>query len=215
MFPGKTKKVNGTRKGELEDSSTSEGYVNVNKTVEAFAPPVRSHSPSQSAIFSEDTELKGSLSFGTKLEFNGRFEGEIFANGPLVIGEKAIIKADINAAASVIIYGKVKGNIVAKDRIELGPKAHLYGDVRSPKFMISEGAVFSGKADTLDGASKSTDAFSNLFKRLGSPENQQPSSSGSASNASGGNSSSSSSNASGGSSSIANRASSPTLDPKK
>ena len=120
----------------------------------------------QTSYFSEDTELKGSLSFTTKLEFHGRFEGEFFANGPLVIGEKAVVKADINATSSVVIYGKVKGNISAKEKVELGPKAHLYGDVHSPKFMISEGAVFIGRADTLEGDAKPAEDFINLFKRL-------------------------------------------------
>ncbi|MFZ5806099.1 MAG: bactofilin family protein [Verrucomicrobiota bacterium] len=129
--------------------------------------PIPSMSSSQtSTVFSEDTELRGSLSFTTKLEFNGRFEGDLQANGPLIIGEKAVIKADIQATSSVVIYGKVKGNISAKEKIELGPKAHLYGDVRCPKFMISEGAIFIGRADTLDGTAKPSDEFSNLFKRL-------------------------------------------------
>jgi cytoskeletal protein CcmA (bactofilin family) len=124
--------------------------------------------PNQSTVFSEDTELKGSLSFTTRLEFNGRFEGELLANGPLVIGEKALVRAEINATSSVVIYGKVKGNVVAKEKIELGPKAHLYGDVRSPKFMISEGAVFIGRVDTLEGGAKPSDEFNTLFRRLNS-----------------------------------------------
>lgn len=124
-------------------------------------------STQQSTVFSEDTELRGALSFTTKMEFNGRFEGDVAASGPLIMGEKAVVKADIQSTSSVVIYGKVKGNITAKDKVELGPKAHLYGDVHSPKFMISEGAIFIGRADTLDGGAKPSDEFNNLFKRLG------------------------------------------------
>lgn len=120
----------------------------------------------QSTVLSEDVEFKGTLASSNRLELHGRFEGEIIANGPLEIGEKGMVKGDIHGSASVVIRGKVKGNVHAKEKVELGPLAHLYGDIRSPKFVISEGAVFVGRVDTLEGGSKSED-FSNLFKRLG------------------------------------------------
>lgn len=116
-------------------------------------------------VFSEDAELKGQLCFTTKLEFNGRFEGEIQADGPLIVGEKALIKGDIHAAQSVIVIGKVKGNITSKDQVEL--KGHLYGDVKAKSFIISQGATFVGRSETLDGKSAG-DEFNNIFTRLDS-----------------------------------------------
>lgn len=123
-------------------------------------------SSSQGTVFAEDTELKGSLSFTSRLEFNGRFEGELMAEAPLIIGETALIKGDVISSSSVTVLGKVKGNITAKDRVELKEKAHLYGDVRSPKLCIREGAIFVGRSDSLDGSNPSGD-FDNLFDRLG------------------------------------------------
>ncbi len=120
---------------------------------------------STATIFSEDAELKGSLSFTSKLELNGRFEGEIIAEGPLIVGEKAIVKADITATSSVVIYGKVKGNINAKQQVELKEMGHLYGDVRAPKFLIADGAVFVGRSDTLEGKAPAND-FENIFTKL-------------------------------------------------
>jgi len=116
-------------------------------------------------VFSEDAELKGTLSFATKLEFNGRFEGEIYAEGPLIIGEKAIIKGDIHASSTVSIFGKIKGNITTKDRLELKEMAQVYGDVKSLKLAIAEGAVFVGHSETLESSGAPAE-FANIFTRL-------------------------------------------------
>lgn len=122
-------------------------------------------SESKSTFFSEDAELKGSLSFSNKMEFNGRFEGELIADGPLVIGEKAMIRGDVIASSSVIIYGKIKGNISAKERVELKDQGQLYGDVKSPKLLVADGAIFVGRSDTLDSSKPAAD-FGNMFNRL-------------------------------------------------
>jgi cytoskeletal protein CcmA (bactofilin family) len=121
-------------------------------------------SKSSGAVLSEDVEFKGTLSFSSRMEVNGRFEGEILADGPLVIGDTAVVKANISAESSVLIRGKVQGNIESKDKVELASNAQLFGDVRCPKFSLAEGAIFVGKSDTL-GGKPSTD-FSSIFTRL-------------------------------------------------
>lgn len=116
-------------------------------------------------VFSNDAELKGTLSFATKLEFNGRFEGEMHAEGPLVIGEKAVIKGHIHSSAPVVIYGKMKGNIITTDRIELKDQAQLYGDVKAARLIVAEGATFVGRSDTPEGNKPEAD-FGNIFTRI-------------------------------------------------
>ncbi len=117
------------------------------------------------AYFSEDVEFKGTLCFEKNMEINGKFEGEIIAEGKLIVGESALIKADIVAPA-IIVKGKVQGNLVARDRVELHSGAHLYGDVKTPQFVLSEGVTFVGSSDTLEGNKPATD-FSSMFSRLG------------------------------------------------
>jgi cytoskeletal protein CcmA (bactofilin family) len=117
------------------------------------------------AVISEDVEFKGVLSFANQLEINGRFEGEIQAEGPLVIGESAIVKASIKSESNVVVRGKVQGNIQAKEKVEVVGNAQLYGDVSAPKFSLAETAVFVGKSDTLVGKPPVSD-FANIFTRL-------------------------------------------------
>jgi cytoskeletal protein CcmA (bactofilin family) len=120
----------------------------------------------KTALISEDVELKGSLSFNTKLELNGRFEGEILADAPLVIGPSALVKADITSTSSVVIFGKVKGNITAKEQVELKERSQLFGDVKVPRFIVADGATFVGRSDTSEGASASDAEFNQMFSRL-------------------------------------------------
>ncbi len=117
------------------------------------------------ALMSEDVECKGTLTFSSEMEFNGRFEGEIHADGPLTVGEKAVLKAQINSKSSVVIKGKLQGNITAKDRVEIAPSAQVYGDITAPKVTLKEGAVFVGKTNTLENGKASAD-FTNIFSRL-------------------------------------------------
>ncbi len=149
----------------------------------AISKPKDKESPSRmskssTAILSEDVEFKGVLNFNSSMEIHGRFEGQIFAEGDLVIGESALVKADIQSSSSVVIRGKVQGNVTAKEKVEISSKAQLYGDVTAPRFILAEGAAFVGSSRTSDKTSPPSD-FSNIFTRLDKPKSgSSPSGSG-------------------------------------
>ena len=131
--------------------------------------PAPSSTSSQSnhrggAIITDQVELKGSLAFEGNLEFNGHFEGEIISGGTLLIGADAILKGDIQAN-KVILHGKMHGNISATESIEVCDQAQLYGDVRAGKFIVSEGAIFRGRSEPLEGKAASPD-FLPTFRHL-------------------------------------------------
>lgn len=137
------------------------------KGAKEIMEPTRTSKPS-AAVLSEDVEFKGTLCFSSTMEINGRFEGEIIADGPLIIGESAVVKADIQAQSTVVIRGKMQGNINAKDKVEIAAKAQLYGDVISPRFSLMDGAIFVGSSRTLEKSAPPAD-FGNLFSRLDKP----------------------------------------------
>jgi len=94
-------------------------------------------------LLDKGAEFEGKLTFEGKVQINGRFRGEIFSEGVLVIGEGAEVDAKIEID-TVIIQGQVTGNILAKRRIEMHPPAVVKGDIISPGLVVSEGAVFEG-----------------------------------------------------------------------
>ena len=74
---------------------------------------------------------------------DGKLTGEVHSNGMLIIGEKAIVRAEIQAAV-VLVRGEAHGTIYAKSRIEAYSPAKIYGDLYSPVLVFGEGVVFEG-----------------------------------------------------------------------
>ena len=99
-------------------------------------------------VFSKDTEFFGDLKFKKSLQIDGYLEGEIESEGFLVIGEGAVVRANIRAK-TVIIGGEVHGNIEAADRLEILTSGKLYGNIRTAKLRIADGVVFEGKCEMI------------------------------------------------------------------
>jgi len=126
-------------------------------------------------VLTAETEFKGVLAFSGELHLHGRLEGTIDAeSGLLVIGDAAIIKADIHAQ-DVLIHGKVQGNVFASGRVELRGKAQVYGDVRSNRFIIEDGVVFVGRSEILSERAEPAPDFTQIFTRInGTKEAKSP-----------------------------------------
>ncbi len=96
-----------------------------------------------STILERDAEFEGKLTFEGTVQINGKFNGEIFSDGMLIVGDGAEVKANIDVGV-VIISGTVMGTIRAKQKIEMVDHARVFGDIFSPALAVSEGAIFEG-----------------------------------------------------------------------
>ncbi|MEA2039166.1 MAG: polymer-forming cytoskeletal protein [Thermodesulfobacteriota bacterium] len=90
-----------------------------------------------------DTEFEGKLSFTGTVRIDGRFKGDILAEGSLIVGETSIVEADIRVL-QIIINGEVRGDIVAESVIEIRAPAKVIGNINAPSIIIQQGAVFEG-----------------------------------------------------------------------
>ena len=68
------------------------------------------------AFLGKGAEFVGKLIFNGAVRIDGDFQGEVYGQGSLDIGEGALVKANI-AANNVYIGGEVQGNINVKDKI--------------------------------------------------------------------------------------------------
>ena len=96
--------------------------------------------------------FEGKLTFEGTVRIDGRFRGEVFTDDVLVIGEGAIVEAEIDVG-EVIIQGTVIGNIKAKRSIEIHAPGRVKGDVHTPSLQIDKGVVFEGRS-FMEGATK-------------------------------------------------------------
>jgi|SRR5450759_2013311 cytoskeletal protein CcmA (bactofilin family) len=97
------------------------------------------------AFLGQGAEFIGKLIFNGSVRIDGNFQGEIYGQGSLVVGEGALVKANI-AVKSIYIGGEVQGSIEAKEKIDIQSTGKFLGDVRTPVFIIEEGAFFDGKS---------------------------------------------------------------------
>jgi cytoskeletal protein CcmA (bactofilin family) len=95
------------------------------------------------AYLDQGSKVSGKLTFEGPARIDGQVDGEINAKDSVVIGESAVVTAQITAA-SIIVAGKVSGDITAGQRIEIRPSAKVLGNLTSPVLVVLEGAVFEG-----------------------------------------------------------------------
>jgi len=74
----------------------------------------------------------------------GRFRGEVFSDDTLVIGEGALVEAEIDIG-EIIVQGTVVGNIKAKRSMIHAP-GRVKGDIHTPSLQIDKGVIFEGRS---------------------------------------------------------------------
>src|SRR5438477_4837654 len=89
--------------------------------------------------------FEGKLTFEGTVRLDGRFKGEVFSDDVLVIGEGALVEAEIDIG-EIIIQGTVVGNIKAKRSIEIHAPGRVKGDIHTPSLQIDKGVIFEGRS---------------------------------------------------------------------
>ena len=91
-----------------------------------------------------NSTLSGDIFSKSSLCIEGVVEGNIFADGAVIVGKAAYISGNIEAH-NTSISGKVKGNIIVKDYARLTSTCTVDGDIHAANFITDEGSVFNGK----------------------------------------------------------------------
>lgn len=95
------------------------------------------------AYLDSGSKISGKLLFEGAIRIDGQVDGEITGKESLVIGESAVVTAQIKASA-IVVAGKVSGDITATQRLEIRPSARVIGNLASPILIVHEGAMFEG-----------------------------------------------------------------------
>jgi cytoskeletal protein CcmA (bactofilin family) len=96
------------------------------------------------ALLGRGTSFEGKLYFDGPVRIDGQFRGEIRSDSVLVVGEGAVVDADIEVAVVIIRGGHVRGNIRARRSVELYVPAHVVGNLHSPSIFIDKGVKIEG-----------------------------------------------------------------------
>jgi cytoskeletal protein CcmA (bactofilin family) len=98
------------------------------------------------AFVGEEVTFKGTIRYQGTVRVDGRLEGEIYTDGNLIIGQKAVITAKIEAG-TVTCQGRITGEILAKNRVKLLSPAVFDGSITSPLLSMDEGVMFNGSCN--------------------------------------------------------------------
>jgi cytoskeletal protein CcmA (bactofilin family) len=90
------------------------------------------------------TNVTGELEFNGTLRIDGSFHGSISTAGILLIGERAVVHADIKAG-EVQVHGQVFGTIETQNRVEVFSTGRVRGDISTPVLIMSSGALLDGR----------------------------------------------------------------------
>ena len=98
------------------------------------------------AFVGEEVTFKGTIRYQGTVRVDGKLEGEIYTDGNLIIGQKAEIKAKIEAG-TVTCQGKITGEVEAKNRVKLLSPATFEGSMMTPSLSMDEGVIFNGSCN--------------------------------------------------------------------
>ena len=96
-----------------------------------------------SAFLGKETVFEGKMTFQGVFRLDGKFQGEIFESGNLVVGESAVIGGKVGVQ-TMVIHGVVEGEVHAKARVEIHATGKFSGNLFTPVLLIQEGGIFEG-----------------------------------------------------------------------
>lgn len=106
--------------------------------------PSRNSQSGTITLLDKGCEFQGKLSFEGVVRIDGVFEGEIFSQDHLIIGEGAMVEASIQVG-SLEVGGKVKGKVLARDHLLVHSSGELEGEIQAKQLEVQKGAQINGQ----------------------------------------------------------------------
>ena len=102
--------------------------------------------PESGSTMGRQIQVDGTIVCEEDLTILGRVDGNIHAQGTLVIAKEADVHAKIDGQR-VLVHGKVDGDVHGSERVVLGQTARLMGNIEAKTLEIIEGAYFNGNVE--------------------------------------------------------------------
>jgi len=109
-----------------------------------------------SGFLDREASLTGELEFAGTLRIDGNFHGSISTDDILVVGEHAMVHADIKVG-EIEIHGQVFGSIAAKRRVKIYETGRVRGDLHTPELSVNSGAMLDGRTSMAASAALTED----------------------------------------------------------
>ena len=95
-------------------------------------------------------EFKGDLATANDMRIDGDFDGRLYCEGRLVVGQKATIKGDIFCTDVDFSGTMTGGNIYTRETLSLKGGCSVHGDLFFQRFQVELDAKFTSSCKVLD-----------------------------------------------------------------
>ncbi len=102
--------------------------------------------PETITLLDKGCEFQGKLSFEGVVRIDGVFQGEIFSQDHLIIGDGARVEATIHVGR-LEVGGHFKGKIIARELLTVHSTGKIEGEIQAKEIEAHHGAVIDGTID--------------------------------------------------------------------
>jgi cytoskeletal protein CcmA (bactofilin family) len=95
-------------------------------------------------ILTSGCHFTGKLYCRGATRIGGTIEGQVIAEGLLVVENDAVVTGDVDAE-DIVIHGRVEGKLEGRNRVEMCATADVAADISTPSLVVHDGAMFNGK----------------------------------------------------------------------
>jgi cytoskeletal protein CcmA (bactofilin family) len=111
-------------------------------------------------LIGKETSMKGALEAKGIIRIEGTYEGEIITQSDIIVGENAVVKANVKCSniivgenavvkanvkcSNITLAGRLEGKITAGNKFDIRSSGVMLGDVSAAVLSVEEGAFFSG-----------------------------------------------------------------------
>jgi cytoskeletal protein CcmA (bactofilin family) len=107
------------------------------------------------SFIGEDAEFSGKLFTKGPIRINGKFEGDLKAEGLIQIGPTGKVKTHI-VGRKIVVEGSLLGNITASEDVVITETGRVMGDITTPNLQLGKGVVVTGKINITGGQPKNS-----------------------------------------------------------
>ncbi len=97
-------------------------------------------------IIGQSSSMEGDIKSGGSVRIDGHINGDIEAEGDVIIGPEADVHGNISAS-NIELSGAVEGNIHSDGLLKIHASGVLRGDIEVMSFVIDEGGAFEGQCN--------------------------------------------------------------------
>lgn len=111
-----------------------------------MSQPNRKTQTSTITLLDKGCEFNGKLSFEGIVRIDGVFQGEIFSQDHLIIGEGAVVEANVQVG-ELEVSGQLKGQIFCREKLTVHATGNIQGTLQTKNLEVQAGGLIDGTVD--------------------------------------------------------------------